>query len=46
MEEVMNVLDLLDHVYGIFGFDFELFLSTRPPEKKLGSDELWDKAEA
>ena len=46
MDAVMGCLDFLKHVYGIFGFTFELFLSTRPPEKKLGSDELWDKAEA
>ena len=37
-------LDFLDHVYGIFGFKFELELSTRP-EKKLGTEEMWDEAE-
>ena len=41
----MGNLDFLNHVYGIFGFNFELELSTRP-EMRLGSDELWDKAEA
>jgi threonyl-tRNA synthetase len=45
MEEVMLVLDFLNHVYGLFGFNFELELSTRP-EKRLGDEELWDKAEA
>jgi threonyl-tRNA synthetase len=45
MEEVMGNLDFLDHVYGIFGFTFELELSTRP-ESRLGDDALWDKAEA
>ena len=40
----MNNLDFLQHIYGIFGFEFELELSTRP-EKMLGSPELWDKAE-
>jgi len=44
MDEVMNNLDFLDHVYGIFGFRFELELSTRP-EKRLGDEALWDKAE-
>ena len=34
----------MDHVYGIFGFTFELELSTRPKDK-LGSEEMWDKAE-
>jgi len=45
MEEVMTVLDFLEHVYGVFGFNFDLELSTRP-EKRLGSEDLWDKAEA
>ncbi len=40
----MTVLDFLEHIYGLFGFKFELELSTRP-EKMLGSEELWDKAE-
>ena len=44
MDEVMNNLDFLDHIYGIFGFTFDLELSTRP-EKMLGSAEMWDKAE-
>lgn len=44
MDEILNNLDFLDHVYGLFGFRFELELSTRP-EKRLGADELWDKAE-
>jgi threonyl-tRNA synthetase len=45
MDEILGNLDFLDHIYGLFGFRFELELSTRP-EKRLGSDALWDKAEA
>jgi len=45
MTEVLGVLDFLDHVYGIFGFHFELELSTRPADK-LGDDAMWDQAEA
>jgi glutathione S-transferase/translation elongation factor EF-1beta len=45
MDEIMNNLDFLEHIYGIFGFTYELELSTRP-EKRLGSEALWDKAEA
>ena len=45
LDEVMTVLDFLEHVYGLFGFKFELELSTRP-EKRLGDEDLWDKAEA
>lgn len=37
-------MDFLDYVYGVFGFTFELELSTRPADK-LGSEELWDQAE-
>lgn len=40
----MQSLDFLEYIYGIFGFTFELNLSTRP-EMRLGSDELWDSAE-
>lgn len=40
----MNTLDFLEYIYAQFGFKFELQLSTRPASR-LGSDELWDKAE-
>jgi threonyl-tRNA synthetase len=33
----MGVLDFLQHIYGIFGFTFNLDLSTRP-EVRLGTD--------
>ena len=42
---MLDCLDFLDHVYGLFGFKFELFLSTRPQES-LGTDELWEQAES
>lgn len=42
--EVKGVLDMLQCVYGIFGFEFNLMLSTRP-EKYMGELELWDQAE-
>lgn len=44
-DEVMGVLDFLDHIYGVFGFTFELHLSTRPAVR-LGTDDQWDQAEA
>lgn len=43
--EVRGVLEFLAHAYGIFGFEFDLELSTRP-EKYLGELATWDKAEA
>ncbi len=44
--EVSSFNTLLKRVYAYFGFDEILVkLSTRP-EKRVGSDELWDQAEA
>jgi len=46
IEEEMDVcFAFLNEVYGAFGFEFALKLSTRP-EKFLGEIETWDKAEA
>jgi threonyl-tRNA synthetase len=43
--EVSKFIDLLYEVYKDFGFeDVIIKLSTRP-EKRVGSDEVWDKAE-
>ncbi|MBI2792822.1 MAG: threonine--tRNA ligase [Gammaproteobacteria bacterium] len=43
--EVSAFIDLLFKVYGDFGFnDILIKLSTRP-EQRVGSDEIWDKAE-
>jgi threonyl-tRNA synthetase len=44
-DEIMLVLDFLQFIYGLFEFEWELELSTRP-EARLGADEVWDKAEA
>ncbi|GAB0150488.1 threonine--tRNA ligase [Marichromatium sp. PS1] len=44
--EVATLIDMVFETYRDFGFDnIELALSLRP-EKRVGSDELWDKAEA
>jgi len=44
--EVQGCAEMLFRIYGTLGFaDVQVELSTRP-EKRLGSDELWDKAEA
>ncbi|KAJ1723955.1 threonyl-tRNA synthetase [Coemansia erecta] len=42
--EITGVLRFLEDVYSIFGFTFELELSTRP-EKFLGEVEVWNRAE-
>lgn len=35
----------MERIYGLFGFDFHLELSTRP-DNYLGTVETWDAAEA
>jgi threonyl-tRNA synthetase len=44
-DEAGRFIDLLRNVYADFGFnDVEIKLSTRPP-KRIGADEVWDRAE-
>lgn len=42
-DEVLGVLKLSKIIYGRFGLDFHLELSTRP-KKSIGSDEQWEQA--
>ncbi len=42
-QEIKGVLDFVKDVMGIFGFEYDLEISTRP-EKSIGSDEDWDNA--
>lgn len=42
--EIMNALDFVDYIYGIFGFEYELYLSTKP-DNYMGDDDLWEQAE-
>ncbi len=41
--EIKGVLAFVKDVMGVFGFEFEMELSTRP-EKSIGSDEDWERA--
>lgn len=43
-QEISGALSFLKHVYSVFGFSFQLVLSTRP-EKYLGEISMWDEAE-
>lgn len=43
-QEITQALQFLQHVYSIFGFTFQLVLSTRP-EGYLGELSVWDEAE-
>jgi threonyl-tRNA synthetase len=45
-DEIFRFLDFTDAVYGAFGFDdVEVSLGLRP-EKRIGTDEQWDRGEA
>ncbi len=43
-EEIISLIDFIDHIYKSFGFSYAVELSTRP-QKAMGSKEIWDKAE-
>jgi threonyl-tRNA synthetase len=45
VDEVIGCLDFGFFLYDIFGFEPRLELSTRP-ENRVGTDEMWDAAEA
>lgn len=42
--EIMNNLNFVKDIYSMFGFEYKFYLSSKP-EKYLGSDDLWEKAE-
>ncbi len=44
-EEVAACLEFAFATYELFGFELQLELSTRP-DQRIGSDQIWDKAEA
>ncbi len=43
-EELIGVIELVDFIYKKFNLTYRMELSTRP-EKRIGSDKIWDKAE-
>ncbi|MCR5084216.1 MAG: threonine--tRNA ligase [Succinivibrionaceae bacterium] len=46
MQEVSSCIKMVYEVYRVFGFErIDVKLSTRP-EKRIGSDEIWDQSEA
>ncbi|MDR1603199.1 MAG: threonine--tRNA ligase [Gracilibacteraceae bacterium] len=42
-DEIIGVIDLVDHFYRVFGFGYEVELSTRP-ENSMGEDADWEFA--
>jgi len=44
-DEIRKVIALVERMYKVFGFEkYKVEISTRP-EKRIGSDEMWDRAE-
>ncbi len=42
-DEIKKTIDLADYIYRVFGFKYNIELSTRP-ENSMGSEEQWDLA--
>ena len=45
-DEIAGVLDLVRVILTTFGFEFTAYHATRPEEKTVGSDEIWEQADA
>ena len=43
VSEVSGVIDFIDYIYSIFGFEYAMEVSTKP-EKSIGTDEQWEFA--
>jgi len=43
-KELISVINLINQIYDVFNFESFIELSTRP-EKRIGDEKLWDKAE-
>ena len=43
-DEIYDMLDLVDYVYGTLGLAYRVDFATRP-QKRIGADETWDIAE-
>lgn len=43
-DEIAALFEFMQRIYGLFGFDFHLELSTRP-DNYLGTIETWNQAE-
>lgn len=43
-DQIIEIIDLYDKFYTLFGFEYAIELSTKP-EKAIGSDEVWEQSE-
>ena len=44
--EIARVCRLVHEIFETFGFEYRAYLATRPEEKSIGSDEVWEQATA
>lgn len=44
VDEVVAILDLVDHIMSTFDFEYTAEISTRP-DKSIGSDDMWEHAQ-
>jgi threonyl-tRNA synthetase len=42
-DELIKVIDLVERIYSVFGFEYNIELSTKP-ENSMGTDEQWEVA--
>jgi threonyl-tRNA synthetase len=45
-DEIAKVCALVDTILKTFGFEYTAYLATRPAEKTIGDDAVWDRATA
>lgn len=43
-EEVMRIIAIMEKIYRLFDLSYTFFLSTKPTEGTIGSDEAWEKS--
>ncbi|MEM1448352.1 MAG: threonine--tRNA ligase [Planctomycetota bacterium] len=43
-DEIAGVCRLVDNVLSTFGFEYKAYLATKPAEKTIGDDAIWERA--
>ena len=44
-DEIVKLINFIDRIYKLFGFEYTIELSTRPEEKYIGDIKIWDASE-
>ncbi|TDJ67915.1 MAG: threonine--tRNA ligase [Planctomycetota bacterium] len=45
-DEIAGVLELTDFILKTFGYEYTAYLATKPAEKFIGDDDIWERATA